>query len=501
MAESPKRVDDTLARTRGWCSQHIDGLFLWDELVESDREQPRFRLPAGWVAMQLRGGVDSATGELAWWAAESIERFSTYAEKTSDGQSLILLAEMKSPWSAGEFTSKDYGYDIVLFPPGAELSLSLRQVGLQGVSDLSDPFQELYGNLQRVAEQESKRVAPPASEATESVPVQASTQAPQPHASSAPILTHQAGVHRRVVPVSLPGFGSGSQSIPSQAKIQSTLFSTEPLSEQNRMLAAWEFAHGATQVETVPVMLQIGRNNKCNFKCVYCADHRVGNNLPRHELSGDTWDDLLRLVPRSRMISFHGVSEFLLDPDFFKIVEYCASHRVGLSLNTNGSVCTEKHLSALRDYPDMLDVAFSVDAATAETYKRIRGWDFHRFLTNLRRFMDVFRERTQPTSVAFSFVITKTSVHEMTPFVFLAKAFGANYARFFRLNQYDGLDWKVESKDGYLFDYQAECVTEFAAVYNREVKNALLAAQAVGIQIDVPGLLPEPLEILSEATA
>src|SRR5690606_37732416 len=111
-------------------------------------------------------------------------------------------------------------------------------------------------------------------------------------------------------------------------------------------------------------------------------DHRVGSTVPRSELTADSWADLLRLIPRSTSMAFHGISEFLIDPEFFAIVERCAAAGIELSINTNGSVCRPKHTAAFVDYPPPLYFNVSIDAASEPTFPRIRGWDWERLMRN-----------------------------------------------------------------------------------------------------------------------
>src|SRR5690242_7526623 len=134
------------------------------------------------------------------------------------------------------------------------------------------------------------------------------------------------------------------------------------LNQENKYRALWEYAHGLASVDSIPSMLNISRTNTCNFKCVYCPDHRLGNNVARTKLEGRTWERLLSLIPRAEWLAFHGISEFMFDPNFFEIVRRCGDAHATLSINTNGSVCTRKYLEALAAYPGQLDMTFSMDA-------------------------------------------------------------------------------------------------------------------------------------------
>jgi MoaA/NifB/PqqE/SkfB family radical SAM enzyme len=262
----------------------------------------------------------------------------------------------------------------------------------------------------------------------------------------------------------------------------------------NKYQALWELAHGVCEVDTTPPDLQIARSNTCNFKCVYCVDHRVGNSVPRASLTGETWDMLLALIPRSEQLMFHGVSEFLMDPEFFDIVARCGEAGASLCINTNGSVCTPKHLRALQEYPGFLTFVISVDAATPETFKRIRGWQFWRVVKNIRSYVASLKQRTNGTYTIMTFVIAKSSVDDVVPFIYLAKSLGVDTVRFYRLHEYDGLDWRVPTKTDEVFDYREEITSKFAEAYNRQLEAAKQAAEIVGIGLELPAPIDTPLE-------
>lgn len=263
------------------------------------------------------------------------------------------------------------------------------------------------------------------------------------------------------------------------------------LNQKNKYLALWEFSRGITDVKSIPPNLQIARSNICNFHCVYCIDHRIGSQIPRTKNEGDTWQKLMDLIPRCDMLAFHGVSEFMVDPKFFDIVSRCAESGASLSLNTNGSVCTPKHLGVLANYPGDLLFNFSIDAATPETYLRIRGRDFLNIVRNIKAYVDRFEARRNKTWISLSFVITRSNVNDMVPLVFLAKALKADNVKYYRLHEYEGLDWRVETKAGGIFDYREECTRKFGKEYNRELERTRQAAEVFGVHIELPASLPE----------
>jgi MoaA/NifB/PqqE/SkfB family radical SAM enzyme len=259
--------------------------------------------------------------------------------------------------------------------------------------------------------------------------------------------------------------------------------------QRNKYHAQWEFSRGVAKVATTPVFLQMARSNKCNFKCVYCIEQRPGNEYPRTELTGDTWDDLLTLIPVSETLAFHGVSEFMIDPDFFDIVTRCAEAKAKLSINTNGSVCTPKYIKVLVEYPSPLQVNFSIDAATPETFERIRGWKFERVVANVEVYVRELKARTHPTLLSLSFVIAKSNVGEMQAFLHLAKQLGVTLVRFYRLHEYNELNWRIEAKGGGIFDYREECIGEFTPEYNLEIERTRALAKQLELHVELPALM------------
>jgi MoaA/NifB/PqqE/SkfB family radical SAM enzyme len=268
--------------------------------------------------------------------------------------------------------------------------------------------------------------------------------------------------------------------------------------EINKYRAQWEFTRGVAEVVTTPVFLQMARSNKCNFKCVYCIEQRPGNTFPRTELTGATWERLLRLIPVSDTLAFHGISEFMMDPEFFDIVSRCAAAKATLSINTNGSVCTPKYVKALVEYPAPLQINFSIDAATAETFERIRGWRFDRVVRNVETYVRSFKSRTNRTWTSLSFVIAKSNVQEMQGFVRLAKQLDVESIKFYRMHEYEELNWRVDAKRGGEFDYREEVVSTFAAEYNEQVARTRALADELGVEAELPALA-EPEELMAAA--
>lgn len=254
----------------------------------------------------------------------------------------------------------------------------------------------------------------------------------------------------------------------------------------NTYEAMWEYANGISAVASIPPVLQIARSNICNFKCVYCADHRAGNTVARTKNDGETWEMLSKLLPRAELLSFHGISEFMIDPQFFEIITACAQSGANISINTNGSVWTKKYEQVLKDFPGRLIMTFSLDAAGPASYLRMRGGDFHSTLENVKKYVQAFSQRRDRTWLSASFVITRSNLDEILPFIRLASRLGFDSVRFHRLLDYESLDWRIKAKDGSEFDYQQELPKLSAEKYNTIIEQAHGLADELAIYAEIP---------------
>lgn len=269
----------------------------------------------------------------------------------------------------------------------------------------------------------------------------------------------------------------------------------------NKYLALHEFNSGVETVQSMPLSIQVARNNQCNFKCVYCADHRPGNSIPRSSLSDEAWEAFEEIVERADAASFHGISEFMIDKEFFRIVEWCARAGLILSLNTNGSVCTDRHLETLANYPGSLAINFSIDAATESTFRLVRGWDFHRLLENIQTYVRRLEHRRGTTYWMFSFVIMRRNVREMAPLVPLAKSLGIDSIKYYPLIESAGMNWTIPLNDGTTFDYSAEQVDQFPELVNQEIENTRRMAVLLGMDVELPAPLPTPEPLAATSIA
>ncbi|MHB8093625.1 MAG: radical SAM protein [Candidatus Aminicenantales bacterium] len=137
-----------------------------------------------------------------------------------------------------------------------------------------------------------------------------------------------------------------------------------------------ELVAGKTVLESFPLNLGIDLYGKCNINppCVYCLWDRM------KVLEGEYTDAVVDraaldgygpFFKSARTLVNCSFGEPLLHPGLEEILEHVARHGKVLELSTNGQAFTDRTIRALAGKPVYLYI--SLDAATAETYAKVRN--------------------------------------------------------------------------------------------------------------------------------
>lgn len=118
-----------------------------------------------------------------------------------------------------------------------------------------------------------------------------------------------------------------------------------------------------------------------------------------------------------------GDSDPLLHPRIEEIIDVARRHDTTLDIYTNGHPLNERKCHALVDSRIVKMINFSIDAATPETYRAIRGENLARPIANIEMLQLVKRasgEGRMDPWVSMSFVAMADNVAELPDFVALA---------------------------------------------------------------------------------
>ena len=240
-----------------------------------------------------------------------------------------------------------------------------------------------------------------------------------------------------------------------------------------------------------PVSMELETTTVCDINppCVMCYArllHMRQTQEGRHV--DDTAFD--RIAPRLKdfeVISLHGIGEPLAGKKLWSILRSIDANKTKVQFNSNGlNLSEEKSRELVRLGLSLIN--FSVDAATAETYQKIRRTDFHRVVANIRRLSEIKREMSARRPVIeMNMTLMKSNFREAALFVSLAKELGAEGVSLGILNR-NSEDYTVNNGD-FIFRYHKEMIGPDSADFREEIQKARESARTLGINlcVNIPG--------------
>ena len=195
---------------------------------------------------------------------------------------------------------------------------------------------------------------------------------------------------------------------------------------KNALLNRREMLAGKTWLESTPPVLGVDLAAACNVKppCVFChwddakaAEGRFADGHFDARALGPFFD-------RAASVISCGVGEPFLKKDLDEVLDEIGRKGKLLEIATNGQLLTEANIRSLvgRD----IRVYFSLDAATAGTYARLRNEAFGRVIENVRRLVQAKGGRHRLPLVYLVFMPMRVNLHELGPFVRLCSELQAD---------------------------------------------------------------------------
>jgi MoaA/NifB/PqqE/SkfB family radical SAM enzyme len=184
-----------------------------------------------------------------------------------------------------------------------------------------------------------------------------------------------------------------------------------------------------TGAETIyPRFLNLELTSRCNLRCIMCPK-TVGFHTHKSdiEISDIVLEKIInQVLPGIYHINLMGFGEPLLARQkLFTLLKECKRLFITLNMITNGHFLTAEVCRELIDLK-IYNLNVSLDAATAETYKKIRNSDYAKVIENLRTLKKIKEEKgsSLPT-VDLSFVGMVDNIAELPEFIKTAHVLGA----------------------------------------------------------------------------
>lgn len=205
---------------------------------------------------------------------------------------------------------------------------------------------------------------------------------------------------------------------------------------------------GAVVDRRFPKYVHLALTNKCNLKCVMCPYH--GPPL-REQMTTGYFDRYGRFdhVSLDRLlteIGSHGAAVTFGqfdEPFVFKgFVEWASKAKaLGCSVNitTNGTMFQSGDVEQLID-SGIDHISFSLDAATKDTYRSIRGADFDVPIQNLRQLVEYRNRAKARTTIRACLVVQDGNEGEEQIFLDLMDEIGIDVVSYYNLSEFvDGV--------------------------------------------------------------
>jgi len=163
-----------------------------------------------------------------------------------------------------------------------------------------------------------------------------------------------------------------------------------------------------------PLSLVMGTVNRCNLNCKMC--YKKYHTEPREELPIKTIRNIISQCKDIPSVTLGLDGEVLLDRNIKKTIKLLKGKDVFFS--TNGTLLTDEIIKLLVDN-QITRLRISLDAATPETYKIIRGHDMlEKVEGNINRLIAYKKKRkSQLPTIRVSFVVQEENKHERKAFV------------------------------------------------------------------------------------
>jgi MoaA/NifB/PqqE/SkfB family radical SAM enzyme len=252
---------------------------------------------------------------------------------------------------------------------------------------------------------------------------------------------------------------------------------------RNLVLNQREIAGGRVVLESTPPNLGIDLHGACNVKppCVYCEWDFAKNLEGDHATVPFTRDTLREwgaFFDNSTTLINCSIGEPFMMKNLDELLDVFRAEGKVLQMTTNGQILTDRNIQKLLGLP--IDLYVSLDAATAETYAKLRNDRFESLLRNLRRLIEAKGGRGGLPRVHVVFMPMRCNLHELEAFIRLAADLQADRLVLRPLNYTETttLDWQ---RAGYHFDYPRELLP-FDELVRASARAAALCAR-LGVEL------------------
>lgn len=211
-----------------------------------------------------------------------------------------------------------------------------------------------------------------------------------------------------------------------------------------------------------PVFFNIEPTNNCNLACPFCSS---GTGFGKRKKGFMPLVLFKKIVDEVALfaykISLYNLGEPFLHNDIFEMINYAAKKNISVSLATNGTLLDKAQIGRLIG-SGCEELIFSIDAATPETYGKLRrGGDFSKLKENISYLLHLRNNSAKATpKVSVNFIVTSENELEMADFLKMGQILGVDICSF-------SLMWKQELGNSQQEKLSQELLPVFKPELNR----------------------------------
>jgi len=213
--------------------------------------------------------------------------------------------------------------------------------------------------------------------------------------------------------------------------------------------------NGKEILSTLPVQVYLSISSICNKhpKCAMCLTNHSGYFMTEGIL-----DKVISEI-------FATTADIILtadgEPSIYPFLDKIGKNTInGISMQTNGIDSNNYELLISK----FNNIYFSIDAATEDTYYRIRGDGFSTVIKNIKKILSLRKKHKANVFVRMDFVLMQCNKHEVIKFIELAGALGVDGVKINPL--FPLVEFPLpEEHNGYYFDYKSELIHGTEAEY------------------------------------
>jgi len=172
-----------------------------------------------------------------------------------------------------------------------------------------------------------------------------------------------------------------------------------------------------------PWYIEVEATTVCNLRCKMC-EHTYWNEKPRH-MSLDEFKYIIDQFKDLKEMGFTGIGESFLNPEYIHMIEYVKKHRTLFLEIFDSFFYLDEELCKELIKTGIDKVYCSFDAATKETYEKLRvGAKFDDVVENIKTF-DRMKKKLgykHYPKLCFHYIINRDNIHEAVQYLDFVKS-------------------------------------------------------------------------------